>query len=60
MRNLLLRFLKDDSGSLAVEYLMAAALIATSLLALLPHLGAAVSGTLANANSFMGGVIACK
>lgn len=60
MRNLLFRFLKDNSASSTVEYLMAAALIATSLLALMPYLGAAVLCPPTKACTFTAGVVACE
>ncbi|PWE18763.1 Flp family type IVb pilin [Marinicauda salina] len=52
MKNLVSRFIKDESGATAIEYGLIAALIAVGIIAALTTLGGNLSGTFSNvANS---------
>jgi pilus assembly protein Flp/PilA len=45
MRNLIVRFVKDDSGATAIEYGLIAALIAVGIIAAARALGTEISAT---------------
>ena len=48
MKNLVSRFIKDESGATAIEYGLIAALIAVGIIAALTTLGGNLQGTFGN------------
>jgi pilus assembly protein Flp/PilA len=55
MKNLVSRFLKDESGATAIEYGLIAALIAVGLIVVLGTLGTNLQGTFTQVATSLGG-----
>lgn len=55
MKNLVSRFLKDESGATAIEYGLIAALIAVGLIVVLGTLGGNLQGTFQQVADSLGG-----
>lgn len=55
MKNLLLRFAKDDSGATAIEYGLIAAGIAVAIIAVVNGLGTKLNTTFQTVSSKLGG-----
>jgi len=55
MKNLVSRFLKDESGATAIEYGLIAALIAVGLIVVLGTLGGNLQGTFTQVANSLGG-----
>ena len=55
MKNIVTRFLNDDSGATAIEYGLIAALVAVVIIVGLTSLGTSVNGTLTNVASNVSG-----
>lgn len=55
MKNLVSRFLKDESGATAIEYGLIAALIAVGLIVVLTTLGTNLQGTFTQVAASLGG-----